>query len=274
MWRGALAMIDALGFKGIWSRPELHGDSDAVLVMFDALQASTKLAMDEMAREVADLERDEGLRTQIQVIYLSDTVVIGAACEQKDGERSKDADAVALAVVGTIASHIQAQALLAIVPLTYRGCIAFGDFKLSPQFIVGPAVDEAASLMDLADAALVWCTPSASAVVSSVKGPATADSADSPRLYLRDGVPLKGGRLYRTWIVSPFKTVPHTPQARLDYIRRGAGTFRKNVIEDEIKKQNTLAVWRREHKHYEHVASMREMRARRALREAAAQKKE
>ena len=52
-------------------------------------------------------------------------------------------------------------AALATKPVAYRGAVSVGYFAIEDNFILGPAVDEAAGLMEVADAAVVWLTPSA-----------------------------------------------------------------------------------------------------------------
>ncbi len=216
-----------------------------------------------------------GLELSLRVLFLSDTIVIGAVMKPLDNdvERQDEADATAVLTVGAIVSQIQIEALQMRVPLMYRGCISFGSFKLTEKFIVGVAVDEAAASMDSADAALVWCTPSAARIVSGSKSRLATDIGVSPRLFLKDRVPLKGGRLYNTWVVSPFRALEPGVASRKAFLKAAGATFGRDVIEHEIKRQNTIAVLGAEDKRLRLSEDLVQMKARRVEREAAKQRK-
>jgi hypothetical protein len=48
--------------------------------------------------------------------------------------------------------------------LVLRGCISFGPHICDGNFIIGPAVDEAAEYMNIAEGAFVWLLPNAEAI--------------------------------------------------------------------------------------------------------------
>ncbi len=45
------------------------------------------------------------------------------------------------------------------IPLVLRGCITYGQFLIDGTLILGPSVDEAATLHQISDGALIWIDP-------------------------------------------------------------------------------------------------------------------
>jgi len=103
-----------------------------------------------------------GGRIEFYTAFISDTIAFGASFyEVKD--RSL-AEWHCVNILGGFISTFIDEAAHPPVPLAYRGAIAVGQFALDSHFCIGPAVDEAAGAMDLADAALVWLTPAPKAL--------------------------------------------------------------------------------------------------------------
>jgi hypothetical protein len=140
---GALAFIDCLGFKGIWQR----ADADVVLKAFDVAEEKSRKAMEASAAL-------SGVRTQM--VALSDTIVVGAVAIDPASAASRGA-----AVMGAaLNANYVAKELMDIAPaIAVRGCICFGAFSLTPKRIIGPAVDEAAELHEIANGAFTWVHP-------------------------------------------------------------------------------------------------------------------
>ncbi|MEI9948660.1 MAG: hypothetical protein WDO74_06660 [Pseudomonadota bacterium] len=97
-------------------------------------------------------------RVDVKLTFFSDSLMITAVPVQ-DGEVASDSTLLA-AVVGHVASVI-VSGLEGELHLTYRGCIALGEFAAVDEFFVGPAIDEAAQWADTANMAAVWLRPSA-----------------------------------------------------------------------------------------------------------------
>ena len=132
-----------------------------------------------------------------------------------------------------------AMAARTVPALAYRGCISVGQFEISDRFVLGPAVDEAATYLDAAQAAIVWMAPTANDLFgkSEYRKP-TSD--DYRRSYVAYDVPLKGGDRYNTFAVSPFSYAP-TFDERAQIARSILGTFPtgKAPLDVAIKRQNT-----------------------------------
>lgn len=160
-----------------------------------------------------------------QLLFLSDTIVV--ACFD-DGVHDGNALACVL-LAAYLASGIMKYAASSPVPLAYRGTMALGEFTLAENFIVGPAVDEAAQQMNAADGAIVWLMPSAAHLLRET------DLQDHVCFH---DVPLKGRSNYRTAVVSPFDDIASASDRRSarEAILR---TFNRDSVDVEIKKQNT-----------------------------------
>jgi hypothetical protein len=199
-------MFDALGFKGIWTREEVRDEPERVITKLKELQGHAHRTLDLLREELPDIEKRAGIRIQVETMFLSDTVVIGAWADAAPGASvsAERTDFAAIVAVSRLTSSVLAHAALKPAPLAYRGCIAFGDFALDERFIVGPAVDAAAEAIDAAEAAFVWLAPSAKRVVHAAIRGAGANISD---LLVSHHVPLKGGGSYRTWVVSPFDSI-------------------------------------------------------------------
>jgi hypothetical protein len=123
--------------------------------------------------------------------------------------------------------------------LTYRGCVTFGAFEIEGPFLLGPAIDEAATYYEQANGAFVWLTPNAKAALERSehrRGQGLIPIACYP-------VPLKGGSTFATWVVSPFQG-GDTCDKRRDTSDRLLATFDKDPrrpLDVQIKLQHTQA---------------------------------
>jgi len=216
---GAVAMIDALGFRGIWSR---YPDEDVV----EKLRSLAEVAASE-ARALQEGARSHGgnLLEFVQPMALSDTVVLGVATKPLDavarglqaegwGEIIKFDDATlageAVRLCAELLGALVRRALEEPVPLAYRGAIAFGRFGMADRFIVGPAIDEAAEWMERPEGAIVMLAPSA-AQYPQAQVPSAASN------LFHTEVPMSPKRcqapMVQTWALAPFAGI-HDPLRR------------------------------------------------------------
>ena len=254
MRRGTIAMFDALGFKGIWNRnPELREEPELVTKKLHALSEKTEEIMN---LRFGDDQKRRSLTTNprnvlefVGASFLSDTIVIGIALKpfEKIVEGWKMVSpklklprrdyelfsAMATNICCDLASQVVAAAALSIPSLAYRGCVATGEFEMADRFILGPAVDEAAAGMSLAQAAIVWLTPSAEA---SLRQLTTVNTSS----FIRYPVPLKGGDIYETFAISPFENVDNS-ERRKEITSSIIKTFESDDVSLDVavKKQRT-----------------------------------
>jgi hypothetical protein len=173
---GAVAFLDALGFKGIWKRkgvtPEaLLGKLQAIAdEVPDWLTSELRTRLAEMDTLPASVARFAASAT---FAFLSDTVVIGVPrtagdclvelIGQSDDARRLSAENFTILSAAILAQHVVRRMSQEPVPLAMRGCISYGEFAMTDRFVLGEAVDDAAEGEKVANAAIVWLHPSAAA---------------------------------------------------------------------------------------------------------------
>ena len=239
MQQGLVALIDALGFRGIWAQ----------------FAEEKLLATLRRVRDEARL-RDPNIHMRL----LSDTIVLASPLIESE-EEGQDGYELICRFIEAIAA-VQAVAALSDPPLLYRGCIAQGSVLVNEEFIVGQAVDEAAEWMEQADGALVWLTPSA-LKLHRLGGPSRiAEEA----IALEYDVPLRDGRNVRTLVVNPIRGYPRDGSGRTvtdqELATRIGAAFERPSgrvsVEVLIKRQQTEAFLRSA---LSHVDGVREAEA-------------
>jgi hypothetical protein len=151
---GAVALLDVLGFKGIWQ----HHDAGKVLQQMARLRESGQSLRG--ARKTGSLLVDDGLRHEVK--FISDTIVVAAMLSRKDIPERGIYRAMMSVVL--IVGDIVRRAIEGSPALAFRGCLAAGLLRISGNFIIGPAVDEAAEWYECAEGAFFWLAPSAMCV--------------------------------------------------------------------------------------------------------------
>jgi hypothetical protein len=218
MITGAIALIDTLGFKGIWR----HHPGDEVLAWLREIEAESVREFDQLHQRIST--ESAIVYKSAKIAFLSDSVVL--ALEFKPpGDVLPPAtrmsalptpppqwNADVIAHLAGFISTVQRRALLKAPEFAYRGSIAFGEYAFERTFIVGEAVDEAAIHHEKAQGAFVSLAPSADAIYR--QGAAAQMHARMSDLKLPDSeytyplirytVPLKDGSSVDTFCVSPF----------------------------------------------------------------------
>lgn len=253
---GALAFIDALGFKGIWDRYDPDG-----------LVGKFREAQDEARAVVAGLSQPiGGAILSPKVLFLSDTIVFAshAAVDRSTfkGDVPKDAEQLlAVVTVTTLTATLLGKLALGPMPLAYRGAVSVGRCLIDSDLglLLGPAVDEAATCEKMAQAAIVWFAPSAQELVEWAFAAAADPKSDTERLVKRlladlpiirgYPVPLKGGPVRNACVVNPLGARRGDPNAptlifRPERVRAGLqATFASGADREDvnIKAQHTSA---------------------------------
>lgn len=153
MKSGAFALIDCLGFKGIWRRLP-NGDTSPLISKLQEIQT----LVDDLVKskkEPFDLDN-----MNIVVSLLSDTVAISITTD----EENPIVQGATVAFASSCIIEVLSLFLDTEPHLVMRGCIGYGKHIASGSFIAGPAVDEAAEHMGIAEGAFVWLLPSAQRV--------------------------------------------------------------------------------------------------------------
>jgi hypothetical protein len=156
MQEGAFVLIDCLGFKGIWKRPDSH----LLLKKFSRLGPLIQERLHHL--EIIFSGTDQ---LRIHNRLLSDTVAISFQFETRESGEYSDRDRQLLVFCACLITPLVMQCFLEEEPpLIFRGCVTYGKHFIENNFIVGPAIDEAAEYMNSAEGAFVWLHPNAAAL--------------------------------------------------------------------------------------------------------------
>jgi hypothetical protein len=246
MRRGAIALIDVLGFKGIWRR---HSEQAVIRSLETLLEASQEDARQATAGSPTMIDF-------IAPVFLSDTVAFGLAAKpvaeanaalEATGEAELvgafDVDRLDSWTVwhmGNFLAHLMRRALAGEVPLAFRGAVAFGNFGMTDRFLVGEAVDEAAMFHERADAAIVGLAPSAAKFEQ-------ADVPSSVSKFIKYPIPTKArgsspAGTWDTWAVIPWGDIDEPTLDLIDAFAKTLVTTEPDLrAEVDRKRDNTLA---------------------------------
>jgi hypothetical protein len=298
--KGVIALVDALGFKGIWKDPDqpsvdvlntLRRVGEKGREFQERIKPFLALARKNVPFPWAGLWRD----LQMRVLQFSDTTVIAAwrrprkrqlrkKHEEKaraetqlvQAEREKGVDAMLRFIVCTCVCEILKEAALADPPLAYRGVVTSGSFLIEENYLLGPAIDEAASLLDTADGPFVWLVPAVAKLKDQLElpgfvPPLTPDTWK--RIVVRGPVPLRSGRFFSASILSPVALCDSEEDERK--VRKGLlATMKSDLIEVAIKRQAAVKLFKmideaRKHRAFQERVSQRAKRHREERERAA-----
>jgi hypothetical protein len=203
---GAFALIDCLGFKGLWN--------------LGHEQLVSKL------RQVKNTVR-EGLHNflsspghplhinpdsfEMDVLLLSDTIAISVRLKQNDNatislRQLQYEHKWPCLIVTSVIIYALIDLFLDNEPhLLLRGCITYGKHIIEENFLIGPAVDEAAEYMNEAQGAFIWFLPMAAGDIQVI----LPDNENNFMFSFFDimcpeyQVPIKGGHYLHTRVINP-----------------------------------------------------------------------
>jgi hypothetical protein len=176
----AVALIDALGFKGIWKAVE---PAEVLKTL-----RGFRLVAHELTGALCQTTSPVAFHAQ----SISDSLVFAAAAsDAAHAPRLLD-------LLGVAVARFIRNALLSDVPLVFRGCMTVGEGILEDGLIVGESIDCAAAHFERADVACVWLHPDAIPHIESIK-------AESRSAYwFTCEVPFKDSPPERTFALNPF----------------------------------------------------------------------
>jgi hypothetical protein len=205
MSQGAVAMIDILGFKGIWNNVPVDQLLEKLFAIQKMLTEHAQTSSDNLAK---GFRGPITMKSPPRVIVrmLSDTIVIAIAAgisDVPDETKHGPIEGVFVSLCALTVAHTLTLAAISAPPLAYRGAIASGHFLIEDTFIVGPAVDEAASWMNKADAAVTILEPNRAGRLQ-VQAPFFIPTRRP--LFVDYDVPLKNAERTRLRVVNPYAT--------------------------------------------------------------------
>lgn len=236
MKEGAFALLDCLGFKGIWRSNE--PDLGAKLWTEHRLIKRLKIA-DELRQKIEHLGAVQYSRTQSvrpEIRMLSDTIALSVQYESEDPPVDDKDRGYLLFLAASMVTIVQTHFIVDEPSLPLRGCISYGEHTVINNFLLGPAVDEAATYHELAEGAFVWLLPSASIQYEAWMA-TTAGMVDD--LLLSHDLPLKGGAKLRCLVVNPLCYDSAEERRRIIDLHMKAMTG-INRLDVWLKRQNTI----------------------------------
>lgn len=251
MKRGAVAILDALGFKGLCKPAEANENTifDKLEKLRDRVNSSFESPVWSKGWwKIPGVTYDPLPRLEAQFAFDS----IFAACWCSDSMRRKPVasdggdDIDLLAALHALCAKLSHMLALGVASnyetgepgLCYRGAVAVGEFDVRGPFILGPAVNEAATCEPHADGAFVWLTSRANDLASRVLRPRI-------NCLVRDyPVPTKCGIEVRTAVVNPL-AFPAYANIGPDVLERMMRTFESDRDDVRRKRDNTLLFLRK-----------------------------
>jgi hypothetical protein len=215
---GAVALIDAMGFRGIWGRHK----PEEVLGALNDMKSWFEARIREQFQSQPSM--------QCQVAFLSDTIAISMAL----AESTENTAALSVIYLGDVISWVLDRVLRSAIPLAYRGAITVGSYQVEPHFLIGQAIDEAASAHELAQGAFIWLTPSARHHVAR-----WLEEQPQNTHLVRFDVPLKGGDTFDTYTVSPLEQAKSAEDANT-LMKALLASFSNQAMDVAVKRQNTV----------------------------------
>lgn len=247
---GIVAFTDCLGFKGIWTRYEPRLVLGTMKSLQEIVTQHESLGQPLLAEPVDP----SGLRIRTATRFLSDTFCIACWLDGLEVWDYKEDWSLRLAplvgIVGKIASNLLSEAAKVDPPLAMRGCISAGWFEIDSNFLIGPAIDEAAEHMAVAEGAFTWVTPSAIDCVQehirywneqdriSISPEDKEECSYELTMFLPSyDVPLKNGSSLSVPVLNPLVGEPANVQTVV--VERLLSSFNNKRIDILVKKQNT-----------------------------------
>lgn len=155
MKEGALILVDCLGFRGIWNRV----DPEKLITRLHSIEAEAFSRV--VPKYSSSMLSFGAIRFHLRL--LSDTVVLSiqyeAAAYSKGAEPDERQKSFLVSIACESASILARLFIDSDVPLPLRGCISFGRHLCEGNFLIGPAVDQAAEYMNEPEGAFIWVLP-------------------------------------------------------------------------------------------------------------------
>ena len=162
MREGAFALVDCLGFKGIWKRGD-YRSAEQLKEYQEILLEKLKMVRKEVRKLVKSGVRPYKHFSEpvvVGVYILSDSVAISLQYNDDLPPRGRYKNylvwLICEATIKVLERYRKDKPALVL-----RGCITYGEHVCEGNFIVGPAVDDAAENLGAAQGAFVWLHPTA-----------------------------------------------------------------------------------------------------------------
>lgn len=213
---GAVAFLDALGFKGLWQKYlGKNNDADPLVTKFRRIrELGVAQFRPSNPGDPAWWCLEEfwpRSSPEFQISFLSDSIIAACWFENNEnaqgltGERDRTGYKLATQLLWCLAfrlSRLIHDSICGEPRISYRGCISIGHFRIEDSWLaIGPAIDEAASLEREVDAGIVWLAPSARQYIEWEMKPL------KPACLFEYEVPIKGRTPIPSIVVNPLALI-------------------------------------------------------------------
>jgi hypothetical protein len=230
MKHGVVALLDAVGVKGIWARSnaeEVVHDWEHVA---DFFRTSIEVAIKDSANVIQP--------SAISYPQFSDTMVFTLETDDPASSLPLMAEILLTPLLGAL-----------LLGIFLRGAISVGEFLRSETMIIGPAIDEAAEWYNLAEWMGVSFTPSASFSIGRLmeQNIAMKHKVDWSRWFVKYDIPMKPGIDGKSGWALPWPRRAFEIQLSRERTLSPRGAllhaFTRNAISPEVypKYRNTLS---------------------------------
>ncbi|MCE5314007.1 MAG: hypothetical protein ABFD49_07030 [Armatimonadota bacterium] len=179
LYRGSIAIFDALGTKALWDKLPAH----KLMTLYKSVESKAKRDSI-MSQSIRNTSNGPTLETGF--LFFSDTVAIYAFCRDDNAPDEWVQIQTIYDVVGRT-SLLLKEAALNKPPLMYRGSIAYGELLVDPPFYLGNAAIEAARFFEKAECGCVWLTPDTANIYDSLKN----KQPELDECLIKHDIPLK-----------------------------------------------------------------------------------
>lgn len=233
----AVALIDVLGFKGIERR---HDDPTTVTAALGTARQAIANLTGWMTTDDVSHFNSLGGRPTVTSSWFSDTICVVAQLPtpgplqlERDENDPKIQAILVEVLVRCVAMMIREAAATSKPPLVFRGVITAGNLIFDPPSIyIGPAINEASELYEIATGAFVWLTPAAARLPYYDVEPLGQDG------LVWHTVPTKVGSI-RTRVVNPFIATLANSSAGLEIERGFMEAMKGDRFDITLKRQHT-----------------------------------
>jgi hypothetical protein len=228
MKRGAVAILDFLGQKGIWEKYP----AESILRDMERLQdivEEHKNIGNEYLRSQHSLGAPE---MELESIFISDTIFL--FCWYKSENNVSLCPLVY--ILGKVAAELIREAALVEIPRTLRGCISIGDFDFRRNFLIGEAVDKAAECYETADGVFTFLDNSAQRCFEEARKLEGFLTDEEIKLFIENETPIKKRPLVKIPTLNPL--IGETESEQKKIVDRIIKSFNNDDDSVQRKKKN------------------------------------
>jgi len=262
MHEGAFALIDCLGWKGIW-----RDDAGPEKILRKVAAIRQRIA--EQSGEYSGHLSKIRVQASPEVVFVSDTVVLSVPLIKAEASleecRGLTLEVAMKTLIDLIDLYVDETPYVSM-----RGSLTYGEHLIQENTFLGPAIDEVAATYELANGAFVWLDSAASSILADLRqlkktkavemmpkavadlGQPMADRimgaferfSAYPVVIDDYPLPLKDGNRLHCPVLNPL-AIHREADQREKTVARYEASFNRTTVDVLLKKQNTIEFLRK-----------------------------